>query len=219
MQGGQGIHSTLSPGTVVTAYTVKYDADQTTEDLEELEIRKHLMVCDRQSRKDLVAGLKLGFGYLEDRLLGNCEAPFDCSPAYAVFKLVRAFDPARALELNVSNWIDQLTVILPIAQWNLVAGMKTELPAYLAAAQGSSFDRKDIEVYTTQILSWWRNHCKTFPSWALAARIVFAMTPNSAMCERVFSLLESMFGKDRNSTLSDALQASLMLRFNKRRLG
>ncbi|KAL1520525.1 hypothetical protein AB1Y20_022102 [Prymnesium parvum] len=48
------------------------------------------------------------------------------------------------------------------------------------------------------------------------------MSPNSAMCERVFSLLEAMFGQfgqDRNASLSDMLQGSLMLRYNKRLLG
>ena len=58
-----------------------------------------------------------------------------------------------------------------------------------------------------------------FPAWALAARIVFAMSPNSASCERVFALLNRMYNEEQVGTLSDALQASLMLAYNKRRIG
>ena len=46
-----------------------------------------------------------------------------------------------------------------------------------------------------------------------------ALSPNSAPCERVFSLLACMFDPSQKATLSDALQASLMLRYNKREVG
>ena len=37
--------------------------------------------------------------------------------------------------------------------------------------------------------------------------------------ERVFSLLEAMFGKDQDASLSDMIQGALMLRYNKRTVG
>ena len=46
--------------------------------------------------------------------------------------------------------------------------------------------------------------------------MVFAMSPNSASCERVFSLLKQMFGLEKKSVLADYMQAGLMLRYNKR---
>ena len=52
-----------------------------------------------------------------------------------------------------------------------------------------------------------------------AAKIIFAIPPTSAASERVFSLLEAMFGKDSDSALSDLIQGSLMLRYNKRNVG
>ena len=58
-----------------------------------------------------------------------------------------------------------------------------------------------------------------FPAWADAARIVFAFTPNSAAAERVFSLLKAMFGDLQMETLADIIQAALMLRINKRKVG
>ena len=45
------------------------------------------------------------------------------------------------------------------------------------------------------------------------------MAPSSAACERVFSLLESMFGADQDRSLGDMVQGSLMLRYNKRTVG
>ena len=51
-------------------------------------------------------------------------------------------------------------------------------------------------------------HASAFPQWALAARIVFAISPNSASCERVFSLLKLMFGEQQISTLADAIRAA-----------
>ena len=58
-----------------------------------------------------------------------------------------------------------------------------------------------------------------FPAWALAARVAFALSPSSAACERVFALVKTMFGEQQMSTLSDMIQAALMLRSNKRRVG
>ena len=62
-------------------------------------------------------------------------------------------------------------------------------------------------------------HGTDFPTWAEAARIVFAFLPNSAMSERVFALVKNMFGDDQLSSLSDCIQASLMLNSNERVVG
>ena len=62
-------------------------------------------------------------------------------------------------------------------------------------------------------------HGTTIPAWAKAARIAFAFSPNSAACERVFSLLAVMFGETQASALADYLEAALMLAYNDRPLG
>ena len=69
--------------------------------------------------------------------------------------------------------------------------------------------------FTNSILLFWRRNGHKFPTWAAAARIMFAMTPNSASAERVFSLLKAMFGDARASSLADLIEGSLMLKFNK----
>ena len=50
-------------------------------------------------------------------------------------------------------------------------------------------------------------------------RIVFAISPNSASCERVFALLKNLFGEQQMSALADYVQAALMLNYNGRRFG
>ena len=47
----------------------------------------------------------------------------------------------------------------------------------------------------------------------------FSFTPNSAAAERVFSLLKLYFSDDRNSSLADMIQTTLMLIYNKRVIG
>lgn len=42
---------------------------------------------------------------------------------------------------------------------------------------------------------------------------------SSAACERVFSLLKLFFGDQQQSSLADLMQISLMLSYNKRRVG
>ena len=49
--------------------------------------------------------------------------------------------------------------------------------------------------------------------------IVFAISPNSASCERVFALLKNLFGEQQMSALADYVQAALMLNYNGRRFG
>ena len=50
-------------------------------------------------------------------------------------------------------------------------------------------------------------------------QIVGSFTPNSAAAERVFSMLKLMFGDPQISALADMVQAALMLRYNKRKVG
>ena len=56
-------------------------------------------------------------------------------------------------------------------------------------------------------------------AWALAARVIFAISPNSASCERVFALLKRLFGEEQDKSLADVLEASLMLNYHGRMVG
>ena len=101
--------------------------------------------------------------------------------------------------------------------------MIKELPAYLSLAAEVpatlQFDRSDVAAYTEALLSWWRHNHPQIPTWAKAARMIFSMQCSSAASERVFSLVESMYGHEQHSALADQLQAGVMLRYNKRLVG
>ena len=167
----------------------------------------------------MIASLKPGFEYLEKRLTDQCARPYHCAHMLAVLKAVRAFDPAWAALHNLSaDVVRSLSVVRCISE-ELIEGMLTELDRYTTAARDFEVDRADVDAFTESVLKFWRTHRSTLPMWAKAARIVFALSPNSASCERVFSLLASMFSPEQKSSLGDALQASLMLRYNKREVG
>ena len=51
--------STLYPGQDVTVYTVKYESDNTREDLEESEIRQLIVVSDQLARSTIPSGLQV----------------------------------------------------------------------------------------------------------------------------------------------------------------
>jgi len=80
-------------------------------------------------------------------------------------------------------------------------------------------DTSSVADFSAAVLKWWRTNGKSFPAWAQAARIAFAISPNSASCERVFAMLKDMLGEDQMSVLADYISAALMLRYNKRRVG
>ena len=89
----------------------------------------------------------------------------------------------------------------------------------MAARAAPPIDHSDVDAFTATVLQFWRTDGTKMPAWRKAARIIFAIPPTSAASERVFSLLEAMFGKDQESSLSDLIQAALMLRYNGRNVG
>ena len=216
------LQSELYPGKNVPGFKVRYELDGGEEDYEDDEIRKWVMVNNDPARKAIVDDLQKGYKYLEYRLAAPplCEARYDCSHMYEMMRLVRAFDPEFATTHSIDvAWVENMAKIKPISANSLIEGMKSELPLFLAAARGALFDSQDIEKYSTEVLSWWQTNGKKIPTWAKAARIIFAMSPNSAACERVFSLLASMFTDEQHGSLADQMQAALMLKYNKRVVG
>ena len=125
------------------------------------------------------------------------------------------FNPSHAAQHLDPNGVDALYDIKPLRYLNMITGMKSEVHAYLTACVGVVLDTSSMEAFTNDVLLFWRRNGNKFPTWAAAARIMFAMTPNSASAERVFSLLKAMFGDARATSLSDLIEGSLMLKFNK----
>lgn len=185
--------------------------------LEPHEARAAIDIRQFPEWKRLVQEVKNGIGYLRNRLTGNCEANYDCTQIYEVYRLVQAFDPSFAAQYIDPAWVDALAVIPPLAEY--IPRLKHELPAYLSKCAGTAFDHDDAANFTKDILLFWQNNGKLFPTWALAMQIVGSFTPNSAAAERVFSLLKLMFGDAQMLALADMIQAALMLRYNERKVG
>ena len=184
----------------------------------ELEVHQWVDVREDDEWIRLVTEAKKGFAYLQSRLDGTCNnINYDCSNMWEVLRLLKAFDPSYAGTSLTQDMASDLVKITPLSKMG--PQLLKELPDYLSAAKNFSVDHKDIEVFTQSVLSWWASHGGKFPAWAEAARVVFSFTPNSAAAERVFSLLKIFFTDMRDSALADIIQATLMLRYNKRKTG
>lgn len=131
--------------------------------------------------------------------------------------LVQVFDPIYAVQHLTPSMVTELSEIKALEPHVKIEDLLTQLPAYLAsAARAATYSLENVDDYSAAILNFWRVNTShaSMPAWRSAARIIFAMSPNSASCERVFSLLDCMFGEGQSRSLADVLQASLMLRFN-----
>lgn len=90
----------------------------------------------------------------------------------------------------------------------IIAGLKEELPTYLAKADDVSS--------TIDILEWWKRNEVALPHWSAAAKKTLLVQPSSAASERVFSLLNNSFGFKQNSSLEDYVETSILLQYNNR---
>lgn len=214
------VNSTLYPGQERLAYKVVYEQDGVAEELEEEEIRPLLIIKDMPERTEIINVLNVAFDYLEDRINGTCAvSQYSCAHMYSVCRVSQILNPAFAAQHLSENMVDDLFhIVRPLAVHVDLARLKAELPAYLCAARTvEAIDVSDVDAFTEQVLKFWRNAPEAeLREWRKTARIVFAMSPNSAACERVFSLLENMYGLQRERALADQLQAALMLRYNGR---
>lgn len=164
--------------------------------------------------------VKGAYEYLENRLTDNCQSPYHCSGPYEVCRVAQLFDPSFVAANLTAAAVDELCDAIPALGDPARAGLKGELQTYLAAAAAApAMDHSDVHAFTEAVLEFWRKNSKGMSMWRNAARRVFAIPPNSAASERVFSLLEAMFGKCQIAALSDMIRAALMLRYNKRTVG
>jgi hypothetical protein len=166
-----------------------------------------------------VNAVKDAFNYLDNRITDNCQLPYHCSGPYEVCRVSQLFDPSFVVANLTPAFVDELCHAVPALK-DVAAALKAEVEAYRIAARAApAMDHGDVKAFTQGVLEFWRKNGTKMPEWCKAARIIFAIPPTSAASERVFSLLEAMFGKGTEQVLSDLIQAALMLRYNKRRVG
>ncbi len=147
--------------------------------------------------------VKPGLYYFQKQLQRGHKTPLDA------FKAARFFSPHKLSLLHPSAAdIDSLGSFPFLNSELLLSSLKAELPVYLAKV-----DRVDSG---TGCVKWWKKCETTLPNWAAAARKVLVAQPSSATAERVFSLLNSSFGNQQDSSLKGSIELSLMLRYNNR---
>ena len=198
-------------------WTVQYDVDKTVSEITDINhLRKYIHVTKLPQWQECVDKVKAGFKYLEQRLTDDCPAPYHCKEQHEALGLLRAFEPSFACANVDAAYARKLAALKPYAHLQCADALVQELPIYLAAARSFSCPcRESIPEFTSKMLSWWKANAPQLPNWSRAARIAFALSPNSASCERVFSLLKCMFGDVQMNSLSDQLQAALLLRVNR----
>ena len=95
-----------------------------------------------------------------------------------------------------------------------MAELQRDLHLYVAASAGFTIDHGDVDDFTAGIPTWWKNHATEVGAWSAAAKIAFAMAPNSTGAGRVFSMPKTLFGSNQDSALADFIRGSMMLHYN-----
>ncbi len=122
-------------------------------------------------------------------------------------KAARYLSPSKVNELKPTAVdIDSLNAF-PFLNSEVIDGLKSELPEYLAAAEDVS-DKVDVIEH---------KESGRLPNWTRTCRLVFLVQPSSAAAERVFSLLTASFSPQQDTSLEDYKQLSVTLQYNYRK--
>ena len=100
---------------------------------------------------------------------------------------------------------------------------------YYAGKIGSNSirNRKSLSILLQQrmsdqvdVMEWWKGQEEdnAMPHWTRTCKLVLLIQPSSAAAERVFSLLNTYFTSQQESSLEDYLQLSIMLQCNYRQV-
>ena len=145
--------------------------------------------------QEIVDGLNPAFAYLEARLTGTCQHVCSCVHSYEICELLQLFDPSFIEENDTTAaHVARLEVIVPFgARPVFMEKIQRDLHLYVAASAGFTIDHGNADDFTAGIFTWWKNHATEVGAWSEAAKISFAMAPNSAGAERAFSMLKTSF--------------------------
>ena len=190
---------------------------------EEPEFRATIVADQLLEWQHVVEKVRPAFDYLESRLEDTCDAPYHMKLQHFRMRILQVFDPSMAVGFLDESLLSSFTEIPAFVCHKLIPDLQKEMRAYLTHASGFKLKSEpcgnnDSE-YQKEILTFWASKHAKFPTWGIAARIAFALSPNSAACERVFSMLKLFFGEQRDATLADQIEVALMLAYNGREVG
>ena len=125
------------------------------------------------------------------------------------FKVARLCCPEQVQHLKpTADCLEEFRNFPFLDNDEIIASLGRELPEYLAATDGVSMSSEDEK------LASWAAHSKTLPNWSALVKKLLLLQPSSASAERVFSLLNNGFNAQQDSSLTDYLESSVMLRYN-----
>ena len=108
----------------------------------------------------------------------------DLGNVVTLFRRARYFDPMAVQDLNLTAENVRSLRIFPFLDSDrTIEALQAELPAYIAAADGTDITEDDKKV------RWWSLRQNDLPAWADAVRKVLLIQQSSAASERAFSLL------------------------------
>lgn len=159
-------------------------------------------VNERQLREDTLAGARPAINWFLRKF------NVDFGATVSAFRLARYFDPVEAQGLAITAQKVEALRVFPFLDSNdTIHQLQAEVPAYLAAIDGVDLETDDEKI------QWWSRQ-QRIPEWVAAVRKLMLIQPSSAASERAFSLLAACFTAEQNSALEDAIEASVMLRYN-----
>lgn len=203
-------------------YQITFE-DRSVVDYQPEEAENALDIRQTSGWKDAKESLKKAFEYLDARLTDSpsVDEPYRLAGVYRLFQAVRVFDPSFAQANRVTpEAIDTLTDI-PWLSRARIAALQKERAVYVTAAKDSALNFSHVNVadFSDNVLTFWRTLTAPCTTWREEARRVLCLTVNSASSERVFAQLSAMFEDQQKTALSDYVEGSIMLAYNKRRLG
>jgi hypothetical protein len=126
------------------------------------------------------------------------------NPSLSIFKAAVIFDPSQINlpDVDVLKCIDAIPIV-----------NKSPLLYELAIYQTLALETKEM---APDVWKWWQDHQRALPHWSAAAKRMALIQPSSASVERVFSILENVTSGSQSRLLEDALEATILLRYNSR---
>lgn len=128
----------------------------------------------------------------------------------AVLKACAWIDPVQAEEQQPKVADLNVFSLLPMVQQRpaLLAGIKAQLPQYLAEVSGMS--------KVGNIYKWWNalHEAEKIPAWVELSRYVLVLRPHAAGPERIFSRVRQTFGDTQHGALEDEIETAMMAQVN-----
>ncbi|CAN0254953.1 unnamed protein product, partial [Laminaria digitata] len=167
-------------------------------ELRKAELRRICLACNEGLRE---------YGF--ERFGGHVTAKF--SNQLLLSKAARAIKPGFvAMYADAATMLEDMPSLLA---FNFVTpaildGLTLELITYFPIA-------RNLPSYSISTRDFWLSHKEQLPLWFDLVRKLWLFQPSSAMMERVFSVVNNVFGAQQTTILNDLFELTVMLRHNR----